>query len=249
MPRFAEESKTPMSNPAKVLLAYMRLSGQWDSRALAAEFDVPLRTIQRWKMECAASATDANGAISGVPLVHEHSATRATDATDGAPQAPDMALARDLQRAQANMESPTEISICRKKQQQQQQQQPRASANDVHDAVVAAAGEALNPVSIGLHVVSDVIGWMQDGADLQLDIVPTIQAVSRGKRHSVNSWRFYAGAVAQAKAARLRGLPAAVMPGNVVTFRPQTDTSGRPLPSVSEVLARIVAEEAAHAAG
>lgn len=119
----------------------------------------------------------------------------------------------------------------------------------MHDAVVAAAGEALNPVSIGLHVVSDVIGWMQDGADLDLDIVPTIQAVSRGKRHSVNSWRFYAGAVAQAKAARLRGLPAAVMPANVVTFRPQTDTSGRPLPSISEVLAKIVAEEAAHAAG
>jgi hypothetical protein len=105
MPRFAEESKTPMSNPAKVLLAYMRLSGQWDSRALAAEFDVPLRTIQRWKMECAASATDATGAISGVPLVHEHNATRATDATDGAPRTPDLALARDLQRAQATKAS------------------------------------------------------------------------------------------------------------------------------------------------
>jgi hypothetical protein len=113
MPRFAEESKTPMSNPAKVLLAYMRLSGQWDSRALAAEFDVPLRTIQRWKMECAASATDATGAIFGVPLVHGHNATRATDATDGAPQAPDLALARDLQRAHANMEYPSGILIPR----------------------------------------------------------------------------------------------------------------------------------------
>lgn len=35
---------------------------------------------------------------------------------------------------------------------------------------------------------------------------------------------------------------------NVVTFRPATDTSGRPLPSVSEVMAQIRAE-AAHAAG
>lgn len=105
MPRFAENIKPAMSNPAKILLAYMRLSNIWDSRALAAEFDVPLRTIQRWKMECAASATDATGAISGVPSEHEHSATRATSATDGAPQAPDLALARDLQRAQATKAS------------------------------------------------------------------------------------------------------------------------------------------------
>lgn len=116
MTQFAEKSKSPMSNPAKVLLAYMRLSGQWDSRALAAEFSVPLRTIQRWKMECALCATDATGAISGVSLVHELSATGATNAISGAPQAPDMALARDLQRAHANMEYPSDILISSKEE-------------------------------------------------------------------------------------------------------------------------------------
>lgn len=241
----ASEIKAGMSNPAKILLAYMRLTNRWDSRELAAEFDVPLRTIQRWKMECAASASDATGAIDGAQSEYGHNATRATDATDGAPLTPDMALARDVHScAGATKESPTEISSSKI---QQQQQQPRVE--EIHAAVVAAAGDALNPISIGLHVVSDIIGWINDGADLRLDIVPTIENLSRGKRHSINSWRFYANAVSAAKAARERGLPPAVIPSaNVVSFRPQTDTAGRPLPSVSEVLARITAE-AAHAAG
>lgn len=238
------EIKSGMSNPAKILLAYMRLSNCWDSKELAERFTVPLRTIQRWKMECAANASDATGAISGVPSEHGHNATRATDAMDGAPLTPDMALAQDVHScAGATKESPTEISSSKI----QQQQQPRVE--EIYKAVAAAAGDALNPVSVGLNVVSDVIGWINDGADLRLDIVPTIENLSRGKRHFVNSWRFYAGAVAQAKAARERGLPPAVIPSpNVVTFRPATDTSGRPLPPVGEVLARLTAE-VAHAAG
>ena len=111
----ASEITAGMSNPAKILLAYMRLTNRWDSRELAAEFDVPLRTIQRWKMECAASATDATNAtnaIFGVKSEDGHNATRATDATDGAPLTPDMALAQDVHScAGANIESPTEITL------------------------------------------------------------------------------------------------------------------------------------------
>ena len=127
-----------------------------------------------------------------------------------------------------------------------QQQQPRAE--DIHQAVMAAAGDALNPTSVGLNIVSDVIGWINQGADLHLDIVPTIEAVSRGKRHTVNSWRFYASAVSNAANARKRGLPPPTETASkVVHFRP-TDTSGRPLRSTAEVLAMIAAEDAAHAA-
>lgn len=108
----ASEIKAGMSNPAKILLAYMRSTNRWDSRELAAEFGIPLRTIQRWKMECAASATDATRAISGVSSENGHNATRATGATDGAPLTPDMALAQDVHScAGANLESPTEINI------------------------------------------------------------------------------------------------------------------------------------------
>jgi len=106
------EIKAGMSNPAKILLAYMRLSNCWGSKELAERFTVPLRTIQRWKMECAANVSDATGAIDGVSSENGHNATRATDATDGAPLTPDMALAQDVHScAGATKESPTEIVI------------------------------------------------------------------------------------------------------------------------------------------
>jgi len=148
--------------------------------------------------------------------------------------------------AGATKELPSEVVIPRRLEQQQQQQVP--PVEKIHSAVMAAAGEALNPVSIGLNVVSDVIGWINQGADLDLDIVPTIAAISIGKRHCVNSWRFYASAVSNATSARKRGLPPPIeASGKVVHFRP-TDTSGRPIRTTSEVLAMIAAEDAAHAA-
>ncbi len=104
-----------MSNPAKILLGFMKATGKWDSRELAAEFNIPLRTIQRWKTECFDSAIDATDAISGVPSAHEQNATRATDANSGAPltpKTPDMALARNLHScAGATNELPTEVLI------------------------------------------------------------------------------------------------------------------------------------------
>lgn len=112
MPETSAEHKPGMSNPAKILLAYMRLSNCWDSKELAERFTVPLRTIQRWKMECAANVSDATDATDGVSSEQRQSATRATDATDGAPLTPDMALAQDVHScAGATKESPTEIVI------------------------------------------------------------------------------------------------------------------------------------------
>lgn len=147
-------------------------------------------------------------------------------------------------RAHATKELPSEVSLPRRLEQQQQM----PPIERIHSAAMAAAGEALNPVSIGLNMVSDIIGWINQGADLDLDIVPTIAAVSIGKRHSINSWRFYASAVSSATNARKRGLPPPIEASStVVRFRP-TDTSGRPIRTTSEVLAMIAAEDAAHAA-
>ncbi len=81
-----DEIKTKLSNPAKLLLGYMRATNIWDSRELASIFDMPLRTVQRLKSECA---------ISGVISDHEQNANDATSAINGvepAPQAPDMAF-------------------------------------------------------------------------------------------------------------------------------------------------------------
>ena len=91
MPEIASQSKHPveiqqntMSNPAKLLAAYMRLTGTSDAKQIAADLDIPIRTVQRLKLECAT-------AIYGVDA---NSAKCANDATGGvfeAPNAPYMA--------------------------------------------------------------------------------------------------------------------------------------------------------------
>jgi hypothetical protein len=87
MPESHTERNTGMSNPAKILLAYMRCSGISDAKTLAADLDIPIRTIQRLKLEC---ATCANDAISGAA----NDAKCARYGVSEAPNAPDMALSR-----------------------------------------------------------------------------------------------------------------------------------------------------------
>jgi len=109
MPSNCEIIKTDqagkLSNPAKILLAYMRAAGITDAKQLSTELNIPIRTIQRLKLECASvvdsNANSAKDAIYGAPKT-----PNAPDmAFSDAPNAPDMApLAR------ANKESPSEIS-------------------------------------------------------------------------------------------------------------------------------------------
>jgi hypothetical protein len=62
-----------LSNPAKLLRAYMAATGITDAKQIAAELDIPIRTIQRLKLEVAcamggvasATAKCANDAMDG----------------------------------------------------------------------------------------------------------------------------------------------------------------------------------------
>lgn len=47
------ESERKLSNPAKLLAAVMEATNVWDSKTLSEMTGVPLRTIQRLKLECA----------------------------------------------------------------------------------------------------------------------------------------------------------------------------------------------------
>jgi hypothetical protein len=106
MPEVCGNIKTVLSNPAKILLAYMRCSGISDAKQLATDLDIPIRTIQRLKLEC---ATSANDAISGADETAKD-ANCAISGVEDAPNAPDMALAQDLQScAGATNELPTEV--------------------------------------------------------------------------------------------------------------------------------------------
>ena len=199
MPYDGEIRNNRLSNPAKILAAYMKCSGITDAKQLASDLNIPIRTIQRLKLEC---ATCANDAIYGAP----NTPVAPDMAAPVAPNAPDMAFSDSAPRARANKELPSEVVI--PEIQQQQPEQIVVDANAIYEKLASAAANALNPLSIGLQVCSEPIGWIKSGADLNLDIVPTVAAISRSAApQSINSWKFFRNAVTKARDARLSGLP------------------------------------------
>ena len=85
-----------LSNPAKLLRGYISATGTTDSRELAAALNIPLRTIQRLKLEVAGAmdgvSDGAKDAIYGV-CTNNTSAKDAIYGVDDAPKTPYMARA------------------------------------------------------------------------------------------------------------------------------------------------------------
>jgi hypothetical protein len=77
-----------LSNPGKLLRAYMQATGIYCAKTLADSLGIKLRTIQRLKLEIATCANDAKCAIYGAA----NSANDAIYGVSEAPVAPDMAL-------------------------------------------------------------------------------------------------------------------------------------------------------------
>lgn len=78
------------------------------------------------------------------------------------------------------------------------------------EKLMVEANGALNPLakSMGLQSVSEVIGWIQSGADVELDILPAVREVAhRARPGSVRAWSYFRGAVADYRARREIGLP------------------------------------------
>lgn len=74
--------------------------------------------------------------------------------------------------------------------------------------LLEAGGQALSPIAVSLHIMSEPIGWIESGADVDLDIVPTVRALAlKAKPASIQSWRYFHIAVAKSRDARLEGLP------------------------------------------
>lgn len=94
--------------------------------------------------------------------------------------------------------------------------QGKVNSNELHAKLIEAANGSLCPMAKGvqLNVVSDPLGWIHAGADLELDILPAVRHVAEHTpAGTVRSWRYFASAVSQNKACRERGLPEA--PNNV----------------------------------
>ncbi|WP_072396446.1 helix-turn-helix domain-containing protein [Hyphomicrobium sp. CS1GBMeth3] len=76
--------------------------------------------------------------------------------------------------------------------------------------LMATANGALHPVAkgVGLQSVAEPIGWIQSGADFELDILPAVAAAAhRAAPGSVRSWAYFRSAVSDHKHRREKGLP------------------------------------------
>lgn len=106
---------------------------------------------------------------------------------------------------------------------------PKIDFRDLHKRLVEAGGEALNRASASLETVSDPIGWIEAGADLERDILPVIRAkAGRARQQSIRHWRYFADAVAEAVESRKRGLPAVADPEPALRLSPETVRFAKP---------------------
>jgi uncharacterized protein YdaU (DUF1376 family) len=76
-----------------------------------------------------------------------------------------------------------------------------------------AAGPALNAAAPKLHVVAPILALLRPGsgpaADLQLDVLPAIQAAApRAKPGSISRWDYFVPMITEARDRRLQGAPA-----------------------------------------
>lgn len=91
----------------------------------------------------------------------------------------------------------------------------KIDTSELYDKLVEAANGSLHPLAVGmgLMAVSDPIGWIRGGADIDLDILPAVRELGhKATKGSVQSWRYFANKVAELKARRERGLPEVAVP-------------------------------------
>lgn len=86
----------------------------------------------------------------------------------------------------------------------------RTDVDELERRLVSAAGGALDPVSAGLRIMTEPLGWIAAGCDLEADILPTIAGLcARPRASPVRSWGYFAEAVRQARDRRRLALQAA----------------------------------------
>lgn len=86
----------------------------------------------------------------------------------------------------------------------------RLTDSDLSAVLEKAAGACLkNPAAApGLLVMSQPRRWLEQGCDLDKDVLPAIRAVAAKSRSgSISNWAYFTGAVVDAKAARSAPLP------------------------------------------
>ncbi len=84
----------------------------------------------------------------------------------------------------------------------------QVSMRDLSDKLFEAAGNAMNRTVGTLEVMATPKNWLDNGCDLELDILPTVRALaSRRPPQSLKTWGYFTEAIADAKAARTAPMP------------------------------------------
>jgi len=191
-----------LSNSAKLLRAYMAATGEYEAKVISAALDIPIRTVQRLKLECATDGvcseqrTNAKSATDGAATSAKH-ATGGVSTPAQAPQAAPRARVED-NNITTNLETTVSNHMI--------------DLTVLSKRLLEAGGKALaSPASRpNLLMVSAPLGWLNDGADLELDVLPAIRATAaRATPGSITTWNYFAKPVAQAKTQRTASLPVA----------------------------------------
>lgn len=86
--------------------------------------------------------------------------------------------------------------------------QPSHNMRDVSDRLFEAAGNAMRRGNAGLEVMSTPRNWLDNGCDLEMDILPTVREIAlRKPPHSISTWSFFSAAIMDAKTRRTAPLP------------------------------------------
>lgn len=103
--------------------------------------------------------------------------------------------------------------------------------DEIESALRDAAGYENNPAP-GLFQVGQIMGLMEEGFDLQRDILPVIRAKAKQLTHQVQSWNYFIHPIREAKAKAAKSAPA------TGTTKPARETT-------AEFLAKYAGEKAA----
>lgn len=234
-----------------ILAQHIRLLGEakgiTSTKALAAEIDVTERAIWKAKAELrahdtlnAGSAENVDSTLNEGSVQAERSFSPPLSACSAEQKEIPPTPPKEKYIPRTTVENPS--SVAAREVRCDASTKGTSTSIDwraVSDRCLEALGAAGDPLAVGLIAVNEPLGWISAGADLDLDVLPTIRRVAAqvaAKGSRIGSWAYFAKPVAEAKARRLAGLPAV----NVI-----------PMPareSIQDVLARRKARKAAEAA-
>lgn len=114
----------------------------------------------------------------------------------------------------------------------------RENYDRIVESLFEAAGEAVDTTAPSLQAIPDVLGWIEQGCDLDLDVLPAIRAASVKPRHQrVRSWAYFSAPVADWHRRRLAGLPPPTAGPPVEKYRDPT------MAACDRVIAKLEAAE------